>query len=43
MTTNVQRLSTGLFAGMNLIMNRFTGPGRIGLQSMYLLAETGDT
>lgn len=36
MTTNMQRLSTGLLAGMNLVMNRFTGPGRLGLQSMYL-------
>jgi uncharacterized protein (AIM24 family) len=43
MTTNIQRLSTGIFAGMNLIMNRFTGPGRLGLQSMYLAMETADT
>jgi uncharacterized protein (AIM24 family) len=43
METNIQRLSTGIFAGMNLVMNRFTGPGRLGLQSMYLHAETGDT
>jgi uncharacterized protein (AIM24 family) len=43
METNIQRLSTGVFAGMNLIMNRFTGPGRLGLQSMYLHAETGDS
>ena len=43
MTTNVQRLSTGIFAGMNLTMNRFSGPGRLGLQSMYLAMETGDT
>lgn len=42
MTTNVQRLSTGLFAGMNLVMNRFTGPGRLGLQSMYVGYETAD-
>jgi uncharacterized protein (AIM24 family) len=43
MTTNIQRLSTGIFAGMNLVMNRFTGPGRLGLQSMYVNIETGDT
>jgi uncharacterized protein (AIM24 family) len=43
METNVQRLSTGLFAGMNLVMNRFSGPGRLGLQSMYLHAETADS
>jgi uncharacterized protein (AIM24 family) len=42
MTTNVQRLSTGIFAGMNLVMNRFTGPGRLGLQSMYIGYETAD-
>ena len=36
METNVQRLSTGLLAGMNLVFNRFTGPGRIGIQSMYV-------
>lgn len=36
METKVQRLSTGLLAGMNLAMNRFTGPGRLGIQSMYL-------
>lgn len=35
METKVQRLSTGLLAGFNLVMNRFTGPGRVGLQSMY--------
>jgi uncharacterized protein (AIM24 family) len=30
-------LKTGIFGGSgNLIFNRFTGPGRIGLQSMYL-------
>ncbi|MDR3557777.1 MAG: AIM24 family protein [Syntrophobacteraceae bacterium] len=36
MDTNVQRLPTGLLAGVNLITNRFTGPGRLGIQSMYL-------
>jgi uncharacterized protein (AIM24 family) len=43
MESNIQRLSTGIFAGMNLVMNRFTGPGRLGLQSMYLHAETADS
>ncbi|MGA2977407.1 MAG: AIM24 family protein [Spirochaetia bacterium] len=42
METSMQRLSTGVLAGMNLVMNRFTGPGRVGLQSMYLHLETGD-
>lgn len=30
------RLTSGFFGGMNLIVNRFTGPGRVGIQSMYL-------
>lgn len=37
MDTVIQRLSTGLFAGAGqLVVNRFTGPGRIAIQSMYL-------
>jgi uncharacterized protein (AIM24 family) len=36
METVMQRLSTGLLAGTNIVMNRFTGPGRIALQSMYV-------
>jgi len=41
METTMVRLSTGVFAGFSLILNRFTGPGRLGLQSMYLhLGET---
>lgn len=37
MDTMVQRLATGLFASAGqLVFNRFTGPGRIGLQSMYV-------
>lgn len=40
MDTNVQLISTGLFAATNIITNRFTGPGRVGIQSMYChLAE----
>ena len=36
MTTQLQRLATGLFASAGqLVWNRFTGPGRVGLQSMY--------
>jgi uncharacterized protein (AIM24 family) len=35
METNLTRLSTGFLAGTNIVLNRFTGPGRIGLQSMY--------
>ena len=42
METNVQRLSTGLLAGTNLITNRFTGPGRLGIQSMYFHLGTSE-
>jgi len=42
METNVQSLSTGMFAATNIITNRFTGPGRIGIQSMYYhIPESG--
>ena len=35
--TVVDRLTSGLFgASFNFIVNRFTGPGRVGIQSMYL-------
>ena len=41
METTMARLSTGVFAGFSLVLNRFTGPGRLGLQSMYVhLGET---
>lgn len=42
METNIQSLSTGLFAAMNIITNRFTGPGRIGIQSMYYHMPTSE-
>lgn len=42
METNVQTLSTGFLSGMNIVMNRFTGPGRIGIQSMYLHLLSGE-
>lgn len=35
MRTNIQSISTGIFASTNLVTNRFTGPGRVGIQSMY--------
>lgn len=35
METNVQSVTTGIFAATNIITNRFTGPGRVGIQSMY--------
>lgn len=41
METIFQKLSTGLFASAgNLFWNRFTGPGRVALQSMYLHMPT---
>ena len=43
MQTQLQRLSTGIFASAGqLTWNRFTGPGRIGLQSMYVHLPTAD-
>jgi len=43
METQFQRVSTGLFASAGqLVWNRFTGPGRIGIQSMYLHFETAE-
>jgi uncharacterized protein (AIM24 family) len=36
METSITRLSTGMLGGFSLMLNRFTGPGRIGLQSMYM-------
>jgi len=42
METRVDRLSSGLFGGMNLIVNRFTGPGRVGIQSMYMHYPTAE-
>src|SRR5665647_2591487 len=42
METNIQTLSTGFLSCMNLVMNRFTGPGRIGIQSMYLHLLSGE-
>jgi uncharacterized protein (AIM24 family) len=37
METVVDRLTSGFFgAGCNFIVNRFTGPGRVGIQSMYV-------
>jgi uncharacterized protein (AIM24 family) len=36
METMVARLTSGLFGGFSFVVNRFTGPGRVGIQSMYL-------
>lgn len=41
METQFQKLTTGLFASAgSLVWNRFTGPGRVGIQSMYLHMPT---
>jgi uncharacterized protein (AIM24 family) len=43
MQTMLQRLSTGLFGSAgNLFWNRFTGPGKIALQTMYIHMEGGE-
>jgi len=42
METINQTLSTGLLAGTRIFMNRFTGPGRLGIQSMYHHLPTGE-
>jgi uncharacterized protein (AIM24 family) len=36
METNVQSLATGWLGSMNFVTNRFTGPGKVALQSMYM-------
>jgi len=40
--TNVQSISTGLLASVNIVTNRFTGPGKLALQSMYLHMPVGE-
>lgn len=41
MDTNLQKISAGLFGtSLGFVTNKFTGPGRIGLQSMYLHIPT---
>lgn len=43
METQFQKLSTGVFASAGqLVWNRFKGPGRVGLQSMYLHFATAE-
>ncbi len=43
METVIDRLTSGLFgAQANFIVNRFTGPGRVGIQSMYLHMPSDD-
>ena len=43
MDTRIDKLSSGFFgAAMNFVVNRFTGPGRVGIQSMYLHMPSED-
>lgn len=43
METQFQKLSTGVFAsGGQLVWNRFRGPGRVGIQSMYMPFASGE-
>jgi uncharacterized protein (AIM24 family) len=43
METMLQRLSTGFFASAGqLCWNRFTGPGKIALQTMYYHMASGE-
>lgn len=43
METNLQKISAGLFGtGLGFVTNRFTGPGRVGIQSMYLHMPTAE-
>jgi uncharacterized protein (AIM24 family) len=42
MDVNIQKLSSGIFgSACGFITNRFTGPGRVGLQSMYQHMSAG--
>jgi uncharacterized protein (AIM24 family) len=40
MEVEFQRLGTGFFGGANMSLARMTGPGRIGIQSMYVHHHT---
>ncbi|MDQ2839941.1 MAG: AIM24 family protein [Acidobacteriota bacterium] len=40
MQVEFQRLGTGFFGGTNMSLAKMTGPGRIGIQSMYLHHHT---
>jgi uncharacterized protein (AIM24 family) len=42
MATNSLGLKSGLFGGFTFMMNRFTGPGRLGIQSMPFHLPTGE-
>ena len=40
MEVEFQKLSSGFFGGTNMSLARMTGPGRIGIQSMYVHHHT---
>jgi uncharacterized protein (AIM24 family) len=40
MDVEFQRLSSGFFGGTNMSLARMTGPGRVGIQSMYVHHHT---
>jgi uncharacterized protein (AIM24 family) len=42
MATNSMGLKSGLFGGFTFMMNRFTGPGRLCIQSMPFHLPTGE-
>ena len=43
METQFQKFATGLFASAaSIVWNRFTGPGRVGIQSMYVHMPTAE-
>jgi len=42
METKFQRITSGLLAGFNFVTNNFTGPGRVGIQSMSLIIPSDD-
>jgi len=42
MEVEFQKLSTGFFGGTNMALAKMTGPGRVGIQSMYVHHRTGD-
>ena len=41
METTWASISTGFLGGTNINLNRFTGPGKVGIQSMYLHMPEG--
>ena len=40
MNVEFQKLGTGFFGGTNMSLARVTGPGRVGIQSMYVHHKT---